>query len=338
MKYLLFLLSCLLLVSSACADDADGYWEPRFGPGHDLARLPTLAEIEPRVAIRSLPFTIGAPGAYFLPCTLVATQTGDGIIIASDDVKLDLNGFGLNGAPVISDNGSGIKAIGVVHNVTIRNGTVRQWGKKGVDLSNAFESRIEQVTAFTNGTVGIHAGGNSYVVECGAFLNGNEGILAGANTSITDSKAADNQAGIRAPHSGIVSGCISANNRSHGIEAEPFSTVRNCTVTGNAADGIYVTDNCRIEDNNIGSNGGAGIRLAGMHSRIERNNLAHNGMGGIDLNQSSNPQHNFIVLNTITGATGPGFFITNNFAGELLTPETMGENMSNVSPWANFSF
>jgi hypothetical protein len=76
--------------------------------------------------ITSLPYTISAPGAYYLAGNLsYSGATGNGITINSDHVTLDLRGFAL------TYSGSGTNNFGIyldqANNVEIRNGTIRGW-------------------------------------------------------------------------------------------------------------------------------------------------------------------------------------------------------------------
>src|SRR5450759_4606024 len=61
-------------------------------PGTPAPTMKTLAQIEPRTPISSAPFTIAAPGSYYLTTNLTVSG-GNAITIAANGVTLDLNGF-----------------------------------------------------------------------------------------------------------------------------------------------------------------------------------------------------------------------------------------------------
>jgi hypothetical protein len=61
-------------------------------PGAPGPMMKTLAQIEPRTPISSVPFTISQSGSYYLTNN-VTVNTGDAIIITANGVSLDLNGF-----------------------------------------------------------------------------------------------------------------------------------------------------------------------------------------------------------------------------------------------------
>src|ERR1051325_5982475 len=73
-------------------------------PGAPAPTMKSLAQIEPRTPISSLPFSITQPGSYYLSGNLTGTT---GITIAASGVTLDLNGFELVGGA-----GSGILVTG----------------------------------------------------------------------------------------------------------------------------------------------------------------------------------------------------------------------------------
>src|SRR5438552_17484090 len=74
-------------------------------PGPPGPTMKTLAQIEPRTPIGSLPFTITISGSYYITSNLTAAAAQNGIIVQADNVTLDLNGFMLAGT------GGGQKAI-----------------------------------------------------------------------------------------------------------------------------------------------------------------------------------------------------------------------------------
>src|SRR5437762_3077985 len=67
---------------------------PLTPPGPPAPLFKTLQQIEPRTPISSAPFTISAPGSYYLTTNLTG---GTGITISANEVNLDLMGFRLVG-------------------------------------------------------------------------------------------------------------------------------------------------------------------------------------------------------------------------------------------------
>ena len=79
--------------------------------------------------ITSLPYTISAPGFYYLAGNLNSSNS-NGIMIQSDNVTLDLMGFCLT---LKGNAGKGISGAG--SNVEIRNGTLMNWEENGINLN-----------------------------------------------------------------------------------------------------------------------------------------------------------------------------------------------------------
>ena len=92
-------------------------------PGVPAPTMKTLAQIEPRTPISVLPFTISAPGAYYLTTNL-AVSTGNAITIAANGVTLDLGGWTIASTSAPSATGSGILINSGLRNVSIANGVI----------------------------------------------------------------------------------------------------------------------------------------------------------------------------------------------------------------------
>ena len=136
----IFALGVLAPLTCLYADGTD-FMEPPGAPDSEESKQWMLNQREPRKAIPELPFTINEPGSWFLSGHLMGTNGQPGITIDSDDVKLDLCGFALNGVP---GSAHGITVIGSErHNIVIRNGLIRGWEGMGIqaDVNNPRERR-----------------------------------------------------------------------------------------------------------------------------------------------------------------------------------------------------
>ncbi len=143
---------CILIAGAWLADAGPPVLNPPAGPVGVSGRFGT------RTAISSLPFTINQCGSYFLTDCLTGVSGQNGITINADDVTLDLNGFALLGVPGSFD---GITVPAGRTNLTVRNGTVSDWGQDGVDAAGATDSRLENLLASGNGNDGLRAGTES---------------------------------------------------------------------------------------------------------------------------------------------------------------------------------
>jgi hypothetical protein len=111
------------------------------------------------------PVTLSQPGSYVLSGVLtVPNADTDAIVIASDHVTLDLNGFAMLGPTDCSGGldpcagegvGTGIRTDAVRFNITIRNGTIQGMGKDGIFLRGD-SHLVEYVHSRSNGKNGIY--------------------------------------------------------------------------------------------------------------------------------------------------------------------------------------
>jgi hypothetical protein len=94
--------------------------------------------------ITSLPVTINAPGLYYLTSDLYFSKNAaDAIVIASDDVTLDLMGFQIKG-PGSGSRSYAIKIYDgtIAHkNVEVRNGCLTGWGSALTDCGRGMGYR-----------------------------------------------------------------------------------------------------------------------------------------------------------------------------------------------------
>lgn len=341
-----------VLCSGALGDT--NYWAPRGSPETDAGMMKTLEQVEPRIIITNLPFSITTPGSYYIVQSLPAASSNYGITIASSDVKIDLNGFALNG------NTQALDAIcipsGQYENISIRNGIIRNWGGFGINATNASDVVVMEMKLFGNGYGGIYAGPNSYIERCSAYGNGflapkvnpplDDAIQVYSFSTIKDCKIrANGGAGIHSYDHSRVIGCTSVmNTNADGVHLENFCTIKDCTVSQNR-NGLSVGNYSRVSENTVGFNGwttssGVGINVA-SYDVIERNIVCNNKIG-ISVGGTGS-----LVINNYISKSGPsGVGGLNDIAGAINTnyigaatsfTNNCGEfNINN--PWMNFKF
>jgi parallel beta-helix repeat protein len=331
---------------------------------------------EPRTAINATNtpgdpdslYKITLPGSYYLTGNITGVSGLSGIEIAASGVTIDLNGFDLQGVPGSLDavTNSGLSQT----NLAVSNGSVRNWGGDGVDLSAsvAFGCCVERVvssgnsgagirisvgstasncTAFSNGGHGIATGTDCTISGCSVYASGQNGINAGVGSTITLCTAFSNTgSGIVAAGSGCtISNCTSGRNSASGINAGTGGTVLNCTSSANNADGIVLADLCVIRGNNCTGNGfiandGAGIHATSTDNRIEGNNCT-GADRGIDVDFSGN----FISRNVCSGNTnnwdvvsGNIILVVNAATAGAVTGNAGGTAPGSTDPNANFTY
>jgi hypothetical protein len=300
---------------------------PLTPPGPPAPTMKTLDQIEPRIPINA-PTTIVARGSYYLTGNL--SSLGPAIEILDSHVTLDLNGFELSGQAVPTNGG--IRVSPFARNVTIRNGTIRNWILgRGIEAGGASEIVVEDVRATGHGEAGIEVGSNSVVRRCAAFANGNVGINVGANSRVEHCTASDNvfggtpRGGIRTATGCLVADCIAGNNASYGIRVGAGSTVQGCAATANTAEGIYAGPGSRIEDcvvrqnwGGVTSEGGCSIRrltvfgnslngiAAGIGDTVADCTVRSNGIAGIRVPNDCAVLRNTVTFNGQDTLGGPG--------------------------------
>lgn len=259
----------------------------------------------------TLPYTINQSGSYVLTSSLTGISGENGIIIAADNVTIDLNGFSLIG---VEGSGHGITGqSGAERNVTIRNGVVRNWGGSGV-YNLGWGIAVSDVHASDNGGYGIGVGDNVIITRCTAHSNGGF-------------------AGIAVAYRGRITDCVSRDNSGHGFEAAAATILSGNVAAWNQGDGIRVENLCTVEQNSATQNQGAGIRVTVYASpangnRIDSNNVVQNGTG-IQVDHSGNT----IIRNSAQGNTTNFSVVADNIFGPVLDPTSV---LTNPNPFANF--
>ena len=342
----------LLALILPAAAGAQGSLAP---PGAPAPTMKTLTQVEPRTPISALPFVITNAGSYYLTTNVIAIASNPGITISANNVTLDLNGFTVQGVPTA---GTAVSMPNACTNVTVRNGVITGWSNNGVYGTAVYNLLCERLTISDVVNYGIYCIGSGTVRDClvqsagpsGIYIN--IGILSGCTarcsggygisayySTVLNCTVAGGHGGIWADHS-TVSGCSIQSGGGLGIHA-CSSAVSGCFVQGFSYSGIWLdTSGCQIIGNNcIGNNTSASTSDAGIYvycnnNRVENNHVTGSGYAGIYV--LSGQTGNVVIRNTVTG-TGTNNYVTNSTSafGPIIT--TSG-TITNLNPWANFSY
>jgi hypothetical protein len=205
----------------------------------------TLSEVEPRIAINltntpgdsDSTFKITQPGSYYLTQNQT-TKAGAfiGIEIATSNVSIDLNGFMLSGNSDATR--PAITCTTFAENVSISNGTIAAYQAAGIELINATNVTLENLTAKFCNNGGYRVSGAYRIVRCIANNNSVFGFNASGPGVVQDSVANFNGGvGFQLAGNAAAISCVANGNATKGFESN-LSSLTNCSAS-NSSMGIH---------------------------------------------------------------------------------------------------
>ena len=316
-------LASVLLVSLPSAF-AQGPLAPPGPPGETMR---SLAQLEPRMPIGSIPFTISQPGSYYLTGNVAGITAGAvaGIVVAASDVRLDLNGFTLTGNP--ADGTHGVFVAPGSENVKLHGGGIAHWGNDGVHALDTAQVALDDLVVQSCGGRGIAMASGS-LGDLTSQDNGGAGVLlqkpiSGIGIVVKKNPGGSSARLLNNGGGGLVLegdcdaefGGEIAGNTGHGISWTPLDPsdglrlrLEQCDDSHNTGDGLHVAAagpvdvDCDFADASFRHNGGDGVSIQLPHadSRLDishaHGQVADNTGDGLDIVAGQSGRQGFFDL------------------------------------------
>jgi large repetitive protein len=241
----------------------------------------------------------------------------NGLVVGGNGITIDLNGRVIDGTGLVGV-GTGILNIGF-DNVTIHNGTVREFGNGIELLGGVANSRVLDVSLLGNlGTALLLQNGSQNLIE-GNTVNGLVGgvipasdmgiVLEGSSANTVRANTVSDTG-----DAGIV--LLAASN---GNEVDGNTLLR----SGDA--GVSVVDSAdnEIINNTARELSDSGVSLSNAQDNVVRGNDLRFNPGGIQLESSS---ENRIELNTVSDGTGDGISLDGGSIANLVLLNVANNN------------
>lgn len=246
-------------------------------------------------------------------------ESGPALVIAADNVTLDLGGHTISGQGGQARGAPGILLRGV-SGATVRNGTVQNFGA-GVVVEGGRRNLVQNVIAQDNvGDLGSDFGDGIVVNNSNDNrIEGNTVVRNGPYSGIAlpgHSQHNEVRHNVVMDNNMLQTGDPAAGRQDMGIRVEgpvaDHNTVESNTVIGSGAEGIVVLPTCVNPDSSppcVGS-------PANRYNRIVRNTSMRNGTSGrgdgiklLEMPKPVGPAHNTIAENFANGNTTCGISV-----------------------------
>jgi hypothetical protein len=228
--------------------------------------------------------TITESGSYIVEKNLTATGTDHCLVVETNNVTIDLNGFALIGSGGVQ-SGDGITdgASVLRESIVVRNGVVTDFDN-GIDLSLTVGAIVEGLRAVGNERFGIlvdsngppstggivrnnvaHRNGLSGIRALNSFIEGNystdNGLygIEGGNGSVIGNVARENVIAGFHVGGGTVANNTASSNGDNGFDVGRGTTLVGNTAVDNGDIGFEIDCPSNVRGNTAWNNGGVGI-------------------------------------------------------------------------------
>jgi parallel beta-helix repeat protein len=248
---------------------------------------------------------------------------GDGVVIGSDNITLDLGGHTIDGLGSAAPFGSdGIDNSGGYDNVVIKNGTVTEF-QQGVALVGTTGNVARNLTVAGNGSYGFFVDGFAFGDSKGNLLVGNRVFNNGDGIDLRGSSGNMIRANSSTANSGVgIAVTFSSQN----------NTVNDNVLTGNGGQGIFLLDGASGNDlarNVVAANTLTGVLIANSSTNdVVANRIAENGGDGLGV-ASDFPLvsgDNVLARNDLTANAFDGIFVDAGTTGTVVLANAANVN------------
>jgi parallel beta-helix repeat protein len=215
---------CITALTAATGLLSAGPLNPPAGPVASTYK--TLSDVEPRTAVSTANtpgdasdlFVISQAGSYYLTANIQGQSGKTSILITAKGVKLDLNGFTIQGG------GPGITASGAaVAHVNVSNGRITGCTGMGLNLAACSDSDVEDVRVASCSNGGVSVGTSSIVqrvhIDGCAQTGLSLGYFAVAEDCSITNGVAPSAGGVFVSSGSRLIGCLSEQNTGAGFLA-----------------------------------------------------------------------------------------------------------------------
>ncbi|HZW08180.1 MAG TPA: right-handed parallel beta-helix repeat-containing protein [Phycisphaerales bacterium] len=335
--------------------------------------MKSLDTIEPRTVLSAATtpgnatsvYRITVPGSYYLAGNVTVPAGKNGVVIECPGVTLDLSGFAITGVAGslngIADTG------GAVSGVSVRSGTVRDMGQKGVTLTAGAGAGItglsltgcgggvvagegaviESCTATQMGTSAAFAVlFNAVVSRCTTVTGQGPGFHIYEGSTVKDCSSRDHADGFVLASESTAIDCTATLSSDDGFVTGSLCRVERCSAVNSGGDGIHAGARNRVIGCTVALNTGAGVRLDDLSATLAANSTVTglfargNGIGIACLDQNCTVTANRCVNNGVNYS-----IVANNYVGSIVTAPVSGAingssggaGMGSADPNANFA-
>ncbi len=236
------------------------------------------------LVLSELPETIDVPSHVTLAgaLSMPSGSTAHGVTVNADNVTIDLAGQVLDGGNAGQD---GIFVSGFHTGVVIRDGSIRDWGRNGINTSGATSASVERVVVRHCASDGILVGSLTAVRDCESTVNGGAGFVGNVSCQFYRCTAASNTGrGFSVTGRGLLVECTASSNQSDGfwlnyhcevqhcqangsflygfVAAGPMNRFANCNAAGNTRYGIRAVEKTHISECTLYDNNWGGVHIS----------------------------------------------------------------------------